>query len=97
MDPVSLARKIIAAVPDFNQFLPKMPHAGSGFAWRMARKGGEARFDFRLYGNEIVACNLLLDLNSGTIQQLFSQLVLRYVQYSADSDGSKKESKQNPQ
>ncbi len=97
LDPVSLARKIIAAVPDFNQFLPKMPHAGSGFAWRMTRKGGEARFDLRLYGNEIIACNLLREINSGTIQQLFSQLVLRHVQYSTDVAGPKTESKQNPQ
>jgi hypothetical protein len=83
IDPVTLARRIVTAIPDLSPHLKKMPHAGSGFAWRMARKGGEARFDIRLYSNEIIACNMLREVNSETMQQLLSQFVLRHFQNTA--------------
>ena len=53
----------------------------------MTRKGGEARFDLRLYGNEIIACNRLRDVNSETMQQLLSQLVMRHFQLSGGDGG----------
>ena len=49
----------------------------------MARKGGEARFDIRLYSNEIIACNMLREVNSETMQQLLSQFVMRHFQNTA--------------
>ncbi len=89
IDPVTLARKIVTAIPDLSPHLKKMPHAGSGFAWRMARKGGEARFDIRLYSNEIIACNMLREVNSETMQQLLSQFVLRHFQQSANNEAER--------
>ena len=80
LEPVSLARRIAGAIRELNEHFSKLPHPGSGLAWRMARKGGEARFDMRLYSNEIIACNRLLAVNSETMQQLLSQLVMRHFQ-----------------
>ena len=80
LEPVALARRIAAAIRDLNEHFPKLPHPGSGFAWRMSRKGGEARFDLRLYSNEIIACNRLRAVNSESMQQLLSQLVMRHFQ-----------------
>lgn len=88
LEPVALARRIVIAVRDLGEHLSKMPHPGGGFAWRMSRKGGDARFDLRLYSNEIIACNRLREVNSETMQQILSQLLMRYFQPSAGSDGS---------
>ena len=49
----------------------------------MGRKGGEARFDIRLYSNEIIACNMLREVNSETMQQLLAQFVMRHFQHAA--------------
>ncbi len=89
IDPVTLARRIVTAIPDLSPHLKKMPHAGSGFAWRMARKGGEARFDIRLYSNEIIACNMLREVNSETMQQLLSQFVMRHFQNTAAGESER--------
>ncbi len=86
LEPVTLARSIAGAIRDFNQHFSKLPHPGSGFAWRMARKGGEARFDLRLYSNEIIACNRLRAVNSETTKQILAQLVLRHFQLSSESE-----------
>ena len=57
----------------------------------MARKSGEAIFDLRLYSNEIIACNRLLDVNSDTLQQLLPQLVIGQSLYGNDTpDGQKR-------
>lgn len=87
LEPVALARRIVGAVRDLREHLSKMPHQGGGCAWRMSRKGGEARFDLRLYSNEIIACNRLRDVNSETMQQLLSQLVMRHFQLSGGNGG----------
>ncbi len=89
LEPVSLARSIAGAIRDLNQHFSKLPHPGSGFAWRMARKGGEARFDLRLYSNEIIACNRLRTVNSETMQQILAQLVLRHFQQSSESEAQR--------
>ena len=86
LEPVSLARSIAGAIRDLNPHFSKLPHPGSGFAWRMARKSGEARFDLRLYSNEIIACNRLRAVNSETMQQILAQLVLRHFQQSTESE-----------
>ena len=91
LEPVTIARRIVGAIPNLRQQLPKMPHPGSGLAWRMARKSGETIFDLRLYSNEIIACNRLLDVNSGTLQQLLPQLVIGQSLYGNDTpDGQKR-------
>ena len=89
LEPVSLARSIAGAIRDLNQHFSKLPHPGSGFAWRMARKGGEARFDLRLYSNELIACNRLRTVNSETMQQILAQLVLRHFQQSSESEAQR--------
>ena len=89
LEPVTLARSIAAAIRDFNEHFPKLPHPGNGFAWRMTRKGGEARFDLRLYSNEIIACNRLRAVNSETMQQILAQLVLRHFQQSSESEAQR--------
>ena len=83
VEPVALVRRIAMAIPELSPQLRKMPHAGNGFSWRMAKKGGEARFDIRLYSNEILALNMLRQTNSDTMQELISQLILRHFQHSA--------------
>ncbi len=94
LEPVTIARRIVGAIPNLRQQLPKMPHPGSGLAWRMARKSGEAIFDLRLYSNEIIACNRLLDVNSDTLQQILPQLVIGQSLYGNDTpDGRKREKK----
>ena len=92
LEPVTIARRIVGAIPDLRQQLPKMPHPGSGLAWRMARKGGEAIFDLRLYSNEIIACSRLLDVNSNTLQKILPQLVIGHSQsmYGNDDLGGQK-------
>ena len=89
LEPVILARSIAAAIRDFNEHFSKLPHPGSGFAWRMTRKDGEARFDLRLYSNEIIACNRLRTVNSETMQQILAQLVMRHFQRSSDSEAQR--------
>lgn len=89
IEPVALARKIAVAIPDLAGVLPKMPHAGGGFVWRMARKGGEARFDLRLYSNEILACNMLRDISSDAMRAMLTQLVMRHFQQSSESEAQR--------
>ena len=85
-EPVALARRIIQGTPDLAYLLERMPHAGSGLAWRMARSGGDAVFDLRLYDNELLACDLLRGTESSAMQEFLSQLVMRYFQRSADAE-----------
>ena len=86
VEPVFLARKIVEAAPGTSYLAPKMPHAGNGFAWRMSRKDGDVIFDVRLYSNEILAINTLRDLDSSTLQELLSQLVLRNFHLSTEGE-----------
>ncbi len=86
LEPVTLARSIAGAIRDLNQHFSKLPHPGNGFAWRMARKGGEARFDLRLYSNEVIACNRLRAVNSESMQQILAELVIRHFQQSSESE-----------
>ena len=86
VEPVALARRIAVAIPDLAGLLPKMPHAGGGLAWRMARKGGDARFDIRLHSNEVIACQRLRNVSSAAMQNLLAQLVMRHFQQSPDNN-----------
>ncbi len=95
LEPVALARRIVGSVRDLREQLSKMPHQGGGCAWRMSRKGGETRFDLRIYSNEIIACNRLRDVNSETMQQLLSQLVMRHFQLSGGGQGGNLRGKLN--
>ena len=85
-EPVALMRRIIQGTPDLAHLLERMPHAGSGLAWRMARSGGTLLFDLRLYDNELLAFNLLRENESSAMQEFLSQLVMRYFQRSTDAE-----------
>ena len=86
LEPVFLAKKIIEAAPSISYLAPRMPHAGNGIAWRMSRNDGDVIFDVRLYSNEILACNMLRELDSSTMQELLSQLVLRHFRLSTEGE-----------
>lgn len=85
LEPVFLAKKIIEASPSIAYLAAKIPHAGNGFAWRMSRQDNSLIFDFRLYSNEILACNMIRALDSTTLQELLSQLVIRHFRISEES------------
>ncbi len=89
-EPVSLIRKIISGTPDLAHLLPKIPHAGSGVAWRMARRNGDAIFDLRLHSNELLACNLLRGTGSAAMEEFLSQLVMRDFQRSTEAKTRRK-------
>ncbi len=84
LEPVFLAKKIVEASPSISYLAPKMPHAGNGIAWRMSRGDGDVIFDVRLYSNEILAANMLRELDSSTMQELLAQLVLRHFRLSEE-------------
>ena len=86
LEPVFLARKIVEVSPSISYLAPKMPHAGNGIAWRMSRNDGDVIFDVRLYSNEILAINTLHELDSSTMQELLSQLVLRHFRLSIEGE-----------
>ena len=86
VEPVALARKIAAAIPNLAEILPKMPHPGGGLVWRMARKGGEARFDLRLRSNEVIACERLRDVSSDAMQKLLGEFFLNPFQQPVESE-----------
>ena len=90
-EPVALIRRIVQGTPDLAHLLARMPHAGSGLAWRMAHRGGDLFFDLRLYDNELLACNMLRGSESSALQDFLSQLVLRYFQRSADADARRQQ------
>ncbi len=86
VEPVALARKIAAAISDLAEILPKMPHPGGGLVWRMARKGGEARFDLRLRSNEVIAFERLREVSSDAMQKLLNQFFLNPLQQPVESE-----------
>ncbi len=85
-EPVALVRRIIQGAQSLAPLLPRMPHPGNGFAWRMARADGGIVFDLRLYGNELLACNLLRGSESTAMKEFLSELVMRHFQHSTDAE-----------
>lgn len=82
--PTAIATRLIEAIPDMRKLRPLLPHNGGGLVWRMTRSGDRALFDARLYSSEIIAFNRMRNINSSSMQDFLSQLVLRHFQQTAD-------------
>lgn len=82
--PMSIVTRLIQSIPDMRDILPLLPRNGSGMSWRMTKGEGSVLFDLRLYSNEIIAFNRMRNINSSTMQDFLSQLVLRHFQQTAD-------------
>lgn len=84
-EPVAIANRLITAIPEMQDVSALLPHPGSGVVWRMTRTpGGIVTFDGRIYNNEIIAFNRMRSINSSTMKEFLSQLVLRHFQQTTD-------------
>lgn len=84
-EPVAIANRLIVAIPEMRDVTALLPHPGSGVVWRMTRTpGGVLTFDGRIYNNEIIAFNRMRSINSSTMREFLSQLVLRHFQQTTD-------------
>lgn len=82
--PMTIVTRLIQSIPDMRDILPLLPRNGAGIAWRMTKGEGSVLFDMRLYSNEIIAFNRMRNINSSTMQDFLSQIVLRHFQQTAD-------------
>ena len=82
--PTAIATRLIESIPDMRSMRPLLPHNGGGIAWRMTRRDDCVLFDARLYSNEIIAFNRMRNINSSSMHDFLSQLVLRHFQQTAD-------------
>lgn len=84
--PVAMARGIVEFIPDMRHLIIDMPHPGDGFSWRMLRNGSSLVFDIQLSDNELLAYNMLRNMDSSAMREFMSHIVLRNFQRTSDEE-----------